>query len=95
MGGVNILRFAQIRTVAHALALKSIKVGGVRVCGLGYDHHVPEVLQKKLAPIYDSETSHNGLSEIQTPSIQQTHASWHRSLFPHTIFILIEQMIKK
>ena len=24
---------------------------GVRGCGLGYDHHVPEVLQKKLAPM--------------------------------------------
>ena len=24
---------------------------GVRGCGLGYDHYVPEVLQKKLAPM--------------------------------------------
>ena len=25
---------------------------GVRGCGLGYDHHVPEVLPKRLAPIW-------------------------------------------
>ena len=25
---------------------------GVRGCGLGYDHYVPEVLQKKLAPMH-------------------------------------------
>ena len=52
MGGVNILRFACVRTssVAHVLAQNRCGMG-VRGCGLGNDHDVPEVLQKKLAPI--------------------------------------------